>query len=66
MGKCADVLANAGSEIEELRGRARGVVVGGELLKDASVVRVAEKSLFDEPVFTYAWPGEDLPGFIAL
>lgn len=39
--------------------------MGGELLKDAGVVRVAEKSLFDEPEFAYAWPGEDLPGFLA-
>lgn len=66
VGKCADVLADAGSEIEELRGGARGVVVGGELLEDAGVVRVAEKSLLDEPEFSYAWPGEDLPGFLAL
>lgn len=62
VGKRADVLANAGSEIEELGGGARGC----ELLKDAGVVRVAEKSLLDEPEFAYAWPGEDLPGFLAL
>lgn len=66
MGKCADVLADTGSQIEELRGGARGVVVGGEPLKDAGVVRVAEKSLLDEPKLAYAWPGEDLPGFLAL
>lgn len=66
VGKCADILANAGSEIEELRRGARGAVVGGELLKDAGVVRVAEKPLLDEPEFAYAWPGEDLPGFLAL
>lgn len=66
VGERADVLADAGPEIEEPRGGAGGVVVGGKTLKDAGVVRVAEKSLLDEPEFAYAWPGEDLPGFLAL
>lgn len=67
VGESADVLADAGPEVEEPRGGARGVVVvGGELLEDAGVVRVAEESLLDEPELAYTWPGEDLPGFLAL
>lgn len=62
VGERADVLPDAGSEVEELRGGARG----GEPLQDAGVVRVAEESLLDEPELAYAWPGEDLPGFLAL
>lgn len=67
VGERADVLADAGPEVEEPRGGAGGVVVvGGELLQDAGVVRVAEEPLLDEPELAYAWPREDLPGFLAL
>jgi hypothetical protein len=61
VGELAQVLREAAAYVQEALGG-----FGLETREDEGVARLAAEGEVDEAELAYAWPGEDVPDFVAL